>query len=280
MQKRYIIDTNVLIKHPHILARAGSKRIVIPTSVMDELSAGGRGDRTKGIAELIAGAVSAGVNIVKSPRNIKIDISPTDRNAQQLTGADLDIARIAIKYAEERGKGVPCVVTSDQALAHFLSTQSIRAITAREFLGESKNERLNSEIEKSASNIVSSQKRYLVISFLLGIGVTLLGSLVYSNVEIIVSTVSIWGTAIAVPLLGIALFVYRKNRRLSYGISEFFVGVLMVYYVFFPTFNYSALNVTEGIKILGGLYVMVRGLDNIGKGVEGTRAEPIWRKLF
>ncbi|MCK4505018.1 MAG: twitching motility protein PilT [Candidatus Aegiribacteria sp.] len=280
MAKRYIIDTNVLIQYPHILARAGSKKIVIPRAVLDELSTRGRGKRTNGITDLIGGAVSAGVRIVNSPQDIKGEMLPSDRNAQRLTGADFDIARIAIKYAEERGQDVPCVVTGDRALACFLSTRGIRAITGSEFLGESKNERLDKKIEKSANDVVSSQKRYLAISFVLGIATSLLGTLAYSNVQRIVSTVSIWGTMVAIPLLGIYLFWYREKFRLSYGVFEFFVGVIIACYVFFPTFNYSVLSVTDGIKILGGLYVIVRGLDNIGKGVEGTRVESIWKRIF
>jgi rRNA maturation endonuclease Nob1 len=280
MPKRYIIDTNVLIQHPHILSRAGSKKIVIPMAVMDELSSRDIGERTKGITDLIGGAVSAGVKIVSPPQDIKYDILSSDRNAQRLSGADIDIACIAINYAEERGKDVPCVVTGDRALANYLSTRGIRTITGSEFLGESQNEILNKGLEKSAREVVSSQKRYIVISFSLGIGTSLLGTLIYSNIQLLVSTVSVWGTMTLMPLIGILLFWYREKFRLSYGVFEFFVGVIMSYYVFFPIFNYSTIDVTQGIKILGGLYVMVRGLDNIGKGIGGTKVEFIWNKIF
>ena len=70
----------------------------------------------------------------------------------------------------------------------------------------------------------------------------------------------------------------RQNFRNPH--FEFLVGVMLTYYVFFPTFSYAALTVVEGIQIIGGLYVMVRGLDNVSKGVEGTRFEQSWKKLF
>lgn len=54
----------------------------------------------------------------------------------------------------------------------------------------------------------------------------------------------------------------------------------MAYYVFFPNFDYSKLGAVEVIQVLGGLYVMVRGLDNVGKGTEGTRLEQFWKKIF
>lgn len=81
-------------------------------------------------------------------------------------------------------------------------------------------------------------------------------------------------------MLGIGLYWYRERFRLSYGIFEFIVGVIMTYYIFFPNFDYSKLGPVEAIQILGGLYVMVRGLDNVGKGTEGTRIEQLWKKLF
>ena len=40
-----------------------------------------------------------------------------------------------------------------------------------------------------------------------------------------------------------------------------------------------AFSPTSGITILGGLYVMVRGLDNIGTGLKGSTWEPRWRRL-
>ncbi|GKQ75932.1 hypothetical protein KAM447_24400 [Aeromonas caviae] len=58
------------------------------------------------------------------------------------------------------------------------------------------------------------------------------------------------------------LYWYRERFRLSYGIFEFIVGVIMTYYIFFPNFDYSKLGPVEAIQILGGLYVMVRGLNN------------------
>lgn len=280
MPSRYIIDTNVLIQYPHILSRAGNRKIVIPSAVMDELSHFVRGNRNKGVSDLISTALGAGVKIVRSPDQLKNELIAYDRNAQRLGGADFDIARIAIMYSEQQGPDTPCVVTGDKALAYFLSTRGIKWITGSQFLGESKHEALNTEIQETADKVVSSQKRYLIVSFALGVGASLLGNLIYSNLNLLISTITIWGTMLAIPVLGVSLFWYRENFRLSYGIFEFCVGVIISYYVFFPSFDYSSLGATEGIQILGGLYVMVRGLDNIGKGIDGTRVELLWKKLF
>lgn len=280
MPSRYIIDTNVLLQHPQILSRVGNRKIVIPKAVMEELSHRGEGSKWRDIADLILSSIPAGVKIVNAPVKLENELIASDRNAQRLSGTDLDIARIAIGYAEQQGLEAPCVVTNDKLLAHFLSSRNIKSITGSEFIGESKSDSLNKNIEEKAKQVVSSQKRYLIASFALGILASALGNVIYSNINFLVSTITVWGTMIGLPILGMALFWYRENFRLSYGAFEFCVGVIMSYYVFFPTFNFSGLGVTQGIQVLGGLYVMVRGLDNIGKGVMGTRLESLWKKLF
>ncbi len=247
---------------------------------MEELSYRGRGSKWADIAELVTSSIPAGVKIADAPERLKNDLIQSDRNAQRLSGADFDIARIAIAYAEEQGIDTPCVVTNDKALAYFLSSRNIKSITGSEFIGESKGDTLNKDIEDKAEKVVSSQRRYIFTSFVLGVLASAAGNIIYSNLDLLVSTITVWGTMVGLPILGLALFWYRENFRLSYGAFEFCVGLIMSYYVFFPTFSYSGLGVTEGIQILGGLYVMVRGLDNVGKGVNGTRLETLWKKLF
>lgn len=280
MPNRYIIDTSVLLQHPQILSRAGNRKLVIPRAVMHELSLRGQGSKWSDIVDLVASSIPAGVHIVEAPEKLKNDLLQSDRNAQRLSGADFDIVRIAIAYAERQGVEAPCVVTNDKALAYFLATRNIASITGSEFIGESKGDSLNKEIEDKAEKVVSSQKRYLITSFVLGVVASAAANIVYSNIELLVSTVTVWGTMVGLPVLGLALFWYREKFRLSYGAFEFCVGVIMSYYVLFPTFSYSGVGVKEGIQILGGLYVMVRGLDNIGKGVIGTRLETLWKRVF
>ncbi|MCQ6883308.1 PIN domain-containing protein [Escherichia coli] len=280
MPSRYIIDTSVLLQHPEILSRAGNRKLVIPRAVMHELSYRGKSNKWSDITDLVASSIPAGVLIVEAPEKIKNDIFQSDRNAQRLTGADFDIARIAISYAERQGEEVPCVVTNDRALSYFLASRNITSMTGIEFINESKGDFLNKEIEEKAEKAVSSQKRYLKASFVLGGLASLVANIVYSNIEVLVSTITVWGTMMGLPVLGLILFWYRENFRLSYGVFECCIGVIMSYYVLFPTFDYSSLGVKEGIQILGGLYAMVRGLDNIGKGVIGTRLETLWLKVF
>ena len=74
---------------------------------------------------------------------------------------------------------------------------------------------------------------------------------------------------------------FRSRYRLYYGIVEFFAGFFTALNVFRPTnFDYSKLEIFALFQILGGLYIMVRGLDNVAQGVRGTDTEPTWKKIF
>jgi rRNA-processing protein FCF1 len=278
--QRFVLDTSVLLQHPEILAHGGRRKLVIPEAVLRELSGRGREEPRRAIAYLAQQAAARGVHVVATPGGIDHKLVASDPAARRLSGADIDIARIAMDYAERFGPPAVVVVTLDRSLREFLSSRGIKSITGTEFLLDSAGEEPDPEIQKYAKAFSASQRKFAALSVLLGLLSSLLGNLAFAKLSFLVATVSIWGTVIALPILGIALYWYRQRFRLSYGIFEFVVGVMMTYYVFLPNFTYAKLTVVEGIQVLGGLYVMVRGLDNVSKGVEGTRAEAAWKKWF
>lgn len=262
MADRYIIDTNVVLQYPEVLAMAAGKKIVIPQAVLEELQHARLRGVQRGVQDVIAEAIGKGAHVAPTPASIKQEPIASDRAAQRLNGADIAIARIAIDYADRMGTKAVCVVTADRALVEFLGSRGISAISGRQFLTEPSIGKVDKEIEVTAKQIISNQRRYLIISFVLGIVSALFGNFAFSNIKYLITTISIWGTLFALPVLGIGLYWYRERFRLSYGIFEFIVGVIMTYYIFFPNFDYSKLGPVEAIQILGGLYVMVRGLNS------------------
>ncbi|RXK13087.1 twitching motility protein PilT [Halarcobacter mediterraneus] len=273
----YIIDTNILIQYPQILSRIESREMVIPKSVMDELYMFGPKTKMPDIFKFVSSFIDNGIKIIHAPKNPTKNISELDKSNYKLSDSDIDTLYIAL---EESKTNVPIVVTDDLKFAKVLKKNGVKTITGKVFLDESDNETINEEVKNSANKIVSSQKKQLFISFFLGIFASILGNLIYFYLNIIISTITVWGTLVALPIVGIILFWFRENFRLSYGVFEFFAGIIMSLYVFFPLFNYSTLGPKEGLQILAGLYVMVRGLDNIGKAIIGTRIEPLWEKFF
>lgn len=277
---RYILDTSTILQSPEILARAATHKLLIPKAVFEELLARGRDQLRSLLRSLINQALEAGAEITESPSTLREELLASDRNAQRLGGADIDIARTAIGIVEQSGPGSVSVITLDKALMHFLASRGISSLTPTEFLSQVSASKPDAKTLNSAESLSRSQRRYMLFSALTGALCSAVGSIIYSNASYLISTVSVWGTVLALPLVGIGLFWYRQRFRLSYGIFEFIVGIMMSGYPFFPDFNYAALGVVQGIQVLGGLYVMVRGLDNVGKGIEGTRMEGLWNRWF
>ena len=73
---------------------------------------------------------------------------------------------------------------------------------------------------------------------------------------------------------GLYLWFLRKKLRLLYGIVEFIVGVIAVIVVL-RSINYSyeilALPIEKTMSFVGGLYIMVRGIDNCFQSEKGKK---------
>lgn len=280
MTKRYIIDTSVLLRDPQILARAGDHSIIVPDTVLKELPQRGNRSGSGAIADLVASSIPNGVRIEQAPNKIPGEVIFTDRYVQRLSQGGIDVVRIALYYQTLAPTEQTYVVSNDKNLAKYLASQNIAVITGEEFLGVNKDAAINRQIEEKAVKVVSSQRRYVYTSIILGLITSALGPIIYSNIDHILSAIPVWGTMISLPILGLILFWYRENFSLSYGAFEFCIGTLMACYVFYPEFSYTGLSLIDGLQVIGGLYVMVRGLDNFTRGVAGTRLEGPWKRLF
>jgi hypothetical protein len=84
-------------------------------------------------------------------------------------------------------------------------------------------------------------------------------------------------------VLGFAFYVVRCRWRLWYGIAELVVASIVIFLTFHPLTHYLAYDATslleslviKGAGALAGIYVMVRGLDNIAEGLP-----PVWRSKW
>lgn len=278
--QRFILDTSALIQRPEILAQVGRRDIVIPHAVLSEISSRGRREPRAELAALIQDAIARGANLVEPPKNVDFATLATETSAWRLAGADIDIASIATDYAKRFSSSGVVVVTSDRALQAFLLTKGIESITATEFLHYSQTGDLDRELHLKAKSFNNKRFKFSSFSTILAAILSALGQAGFTRISYLATHISVWGTVIALPILGIFLYWYRQRFRLSYGLFEFIVGTMTTYAVFFPNFDYAKLTPVQGIQLLGGLYVMVRGMDNISKGVEGTRAEATWKRVF
>lgn len=114
----------------------------------------------------------------------------------------------------------------------------------------------------------------LIAGIFIGVIFTLLGGEIYFNFNFIASKINVWGTIILTVLLGVVLFIFREKRRLEYGVFEILVGVASIYLIFdSDKFDYSKIHFTPdfSIKVAAGLYIMVRGQDNVVKAIKNTK---------
>jgi hypothetical protein len=81
--------------------------------------------------------------------------------------------------------------------------------------------------------------------------------------------------------IGVLFYVLLCRRQLAYGLVELVVALLVIVLTFYPQTNYLLLEeepprwgwlLSKSVGTSAGIYVMVRGLDNIGKGLP-----PKWR---
>ena len=97
--------------------------------------------------------------------------------------------------------------------------------------------------------------------------------------------------AIVYILLSIvaALFFFqlRWRRPFAYGLFEFAVGLIGLTLTFYPQTTYLitdeaspfGITLSHGVAIVGGIYLLVRGLDNMERGLPRSW-RPHWHALF
>lgn len=93
--------------------------------------------------------------------------------------------------------------------------------------------------------------------------------------------------AVGALVAGLFLFWVRQKARSIYGLCEIAAGVFIVVFTFFPIDasvsgtdqSQIAVILNQRLAELAGLYVIVRGLDNLGQGGLGPFQE-FWNRLF
>lgn len=116
--------------------------------------------------------------------------------------------------------------------------------------------------------------RYYITGIFTGILASVFASVIFANLQLIFSTINVWGTIILILLAGVGLFIYREKQKLSYGIFEVAVGIIAIISLFVPVdFNYKELtfDLNFNLKLIGGLYIMVRGQDNVLKSIKNKK---------
>jgi len=175
------------------------------------------------------------------------------------------------------------IVTMNDRLALAMRNYNIQSLNLNDVIEiYSRQTGKGSEILKY--KIYYDRKELLSIrnKLLIGLVVAVILITAYFYKNTLIQRLDVAGTIFVTIVLAIGLFVFREKQRIAYGFVEFLVGLASVILIFYPTFDYNCLSLdfTFSIKFLGGLYIMVRGLDNILKGLAKTRTGEILRYKY
>jgi hypothetical protein len=102
-----------------------------------------------------------------------------------------------------------------------------------------------------------------------------IAAIVFTMVVMIVVAIAIaiwlteqpWFIPIAI-LCAWGLFIFRNRARFWYGVLEAVVGVSVIYT---SIANSSATGLTRLLTVIGGIYIVIRGFDNIDQGISSLR---------
>lgn len=275
-----ILDTNIILRHPKILGlQIPDVDFLIPLDVIEELNsrANRRGVSFDQRIDLIQKASEDGnVSIINTDLPAFRQFIEKFR-ANNLSNTDLAILAVAVNLKMKKQEAK--IASLDKEIIRFASTNGIETLTDNdiELLIQNFSAQKNKSSTKLKKEILSyekSERKTLIVGILIGIIVTSFAYLIFKNISKIVTTINVWGTVILILLSGICLFVFRERQRLSYGVVEFLVGAIAIIILFQPNdFDFSKVdfNFEFSLKILAGLYIMVRGQDNIIKAIKDTK---------
>ena len=171
-------------------------------------------------------------------------------------------------------------VTTDRRLVQLLASQGVASIGGNRLLAELSTASSDTGIEQAARRIVSAQRRHLARGLAIAIVATGLAILIVLNHQLIFHTAPDWMVPIGLLLAGLLFFWWRERDHLSYGLFEVMIGLLISSQSIVTLPAPYELSTAKSIQLVGGLYVMVRGFDNVDRSIEDTRLGGWWKRLF
>ena len=271
-----VLDTNVLVRRPEVLSRRlEDYHLIVPRTVVDELRfTASKRRHMKSLPDLLQSAVKAGVVRIDEAPGAFVSSSATHVH----TLGDAEILRY-LEYRQTQGDEV-LFVSDDAKLLASAKNLGLKTATTANFPPPARSsEPPNAELAGQVRKILQKQWISLGVSFVAGVVASLSASFLLPAALRLTSTLHVWGPLVALLLLGPLIYAVRSRFRAWYGITEFLVGLVTAARVFWPNFDVTTIDAESVFKILGGIYIMVRGLDNIGKAVEGTPFERVWMRL-
>lgn len=283
--KKIILDTSIILRQPRVLGlEIPDTEFLIPLDVIEELvvrtqNRGAKFDRRVDLIEKASQEGKVRILNVDTPANRQFR---EHFKSTKLSGADISIVSVALTL-KNKGEEV-LIATLDREIEKVATENNIGILSESDISNLVSKfvepQTSNDTIQKEIVTYENKEKTTFWTGIFFGVGATLIAVLIYNNLDKIISTINIWGTIAVILFAGIGLFIFREKKRLSYGVFEFLVGVVGIISLFSPNnFDFATIqfNIDFNIKLIGGLYIMVRGQDNIVKALKDKKLG-LWLK--
>lgn len=268
-----ILDTEILIQHPHLLSLGGKKvKFILPQVVVEELREVRFG---KDFVDLIeAAAQTKRLEIL--PRPVPQKLTHT---VSRMNPGDESVIQTALHYLKTKKDAI--LVTEDNKLKSVAEKYGILTADGAHMLkrlesSAAEGVSLTATVRRAADAIARQTRRYFLQGLVIGVVTSSIVIMTWQFREEIVRLIPRYGMLPIALVVGVALFIFRSRQRLGYGLVEVAIGIFATYY----SQKADLSNPDSIVRVLAGLYIVVRGLDSIGKGIEGTRYEGAWRRFF
>ncbi len=278
--RNIVLDTHVIVKDPNILARKlDDVRLIVPVSVLQQIDR--YRDEAKANLSSLLRRAAAEKSVKITGTSDRTTVSPDEQGIGETDASILALA-VELKHGNDVTTANPdtFLATDDSVLRRVAENHGVRVLSSDELEKALQGTTAASDdLVVAARQVKAKQSRHLLISgacALVSIGLV---QLLISNIRTLLPWIMSVGGFCVIVLLGIVIFWCRSRSRLGYGLVECVFGILAVYDGA-TNFNPSDHQMIGLMKMIAGLYVMVRGLDNIGKGLKGTKYGSLWSRYF
>ncbi|MCY0989463.1 PIN domain-containing protein [Nannocystis sp. ILAH1] len=275
-----VLDSHIIVSHPEVLSLGKENtKFVLPAAAVRELS---RSRLWRKISTLLDEAQSTG----------RLQLPPDPSAPMLIGGTNLDIAdglilQTALDVLQAHPNEDVYLASNDKPLTEAARNQGLKTtdssrlhtllISEKTLAQPAPHSQKEFEgISQAAASVKQYNLRYVVGAFILGILVTSTIVAIWYFRDFVARTFPLWGLALGTAVLGGLLFWFRSRYRLAYGIAEVLFGLLATTQLT-DSLGY---NPAFFLQLAAGVYIVVRGLDNVGKGLQGTRMESTWVAWF
>lgn len=282
--KHIVIDSSAFFKQPGILSLSSPEaKLVVTGSVLNELTN----------FPLTGSGISFLPAIEKAHENgtIQFSIVPEGESPRQetpklaftqsLSGSNRRFLTDALAYKAAHGDTEFALATDDKTIAEYAKSIGIETIKSSK-LGAilSKGGSVVDAIAQLVNKATHSQLLWFVLNLAIAAFLVCFADWLSSRLHPLLKILEFGWSLAAILVTGFLFYLLRSYFRQAYGLTEIFVGVWVCLRLFpLPPLE-STSPPTMMLQLLGGLYIIVRGIENFGRGLRGTRFYPYISWIF